>query len=65
MSDYIYCSRKKNNPRINVKVCETKCIYRNNCKEFLAYKSKVDDKAPLFKPGLVISPLLNPIASKS
>ena len=65
MSDYIFCARKKNNPRINVRVCQTKCIFRDSCKEFLAYKEKVGDKAPLFNPGLIVPPLLNPIISKT
>jgi len=41
MSDYIYCTRKKNNPRINVRVCQKKCIFRDDCKEYLAHKATV------------------------
>jgi hypothetical protein len=65
MSDYIFCTRKKNNPRINVRVCQKKCIFRDDCKEFLAHKATVEDQSSIFNPRLIMSPLLNPMASKN
>lgn len=65
MSDYIFCTRKKNNPRINVRVCQKKCIFRDNCKEFMAYKATVEDQSSIFNSRLIMAPLLNPMASKN
>jgi hypothetical protein len=37
MSDYIVCHRKRNAPRINVRLCHEKCPFRNDCKEYMDY----------------------------
>lgn len=51
MADYIVCHRKRNSPRLNVRVCREKCPYKENCKEYLDYlKMRVpDSNAPLFR----------------
>lgn len=36
MSDYIVCLRKRNNPRMNVRVCQHKCPDKEDCKAYLA-----------------------------
>jgi hypothetical protein len=35
MSDYIVCLRKRNNPRMNVRVCQHKCPDKEDCKAYL------------------------------
>ena len=37
MPDYIVCQKKRNNPRIDVRICERKCTLKGECKEYLAY----------------------------
>jgi hypothetical protein len=34
---YILCQRKRNLPRVDVRVCEARCEQREVCKEFRAY----------------------------
>ena len=36
MSDYIVCLKKRNNPRMNVRVCQHKCPDKEDCKAYLA-----------------------------
>ena len=38
MSAYIVCHKKRNNPRMNVRVCQKKCELRNECREYLSYQ---------------------------
>jgi hypothetical protein len=37
MADYIVCRKKRNNPRMDVRICERRCSLKEECKEFLAY----------------------------
>jgi hypothetical protein len=37
MVDYIVCQKKRNSPRLNVRVCQEKCPFRDECKEYLNY----------------------------
>jgi hypothetical protein len=37
MADYIVCRRKRNNPRMDVRICERRCPLKEECKEFLAH----------------------------
>jgi len=37
MSDYIVCRKKRNNPRMNVRICQKKCTEKNDCKEYIAH----------------------------
>jgi len=36
MPDYIVCQKKRNNPRMDIRICESRCPQREACKEFLA-----------------------------
>jgi hypothetical protein len=36
---YILCQRKRNLPRIDVRICEQRCPEREVCKEFRAYQT--------------------------
>jgi len=64
MADYIFCMRKKNNPRIDVRICQKKCPFKDECPEFLEYQNKFTDQSSILNSGLIISPLLNSMASK-
>ena len=37
MSNYIVCQKKRNNPRMDVRICEKKCDQKNNCDEYLSF----------------------------
>jgi hypothetical protein len=49
MSYYIVCQKKRNNPRMDVRVCQKKCNWKEDCKPYISYhKILVQDKdAPL------------------
>ena len=40
MADYIVCHKKRNAPRMNVRICEAKCPLKNECKEYMGYLMK-------------------------
>jgi hypothetical protein len=65
MADYIFCTKKKNAPRIDVRICEKKCPYKEECQEYLAYQHSSDNQSPILNSRLIMSPLLNPMASKN
>jgi len=65
MADYIFCMRKKNNPRIDVRICQKKCPFKDECPEFLDYQRNSTDQSSILNSRLIISPLLNPMASKN
>jgi len=64
MADYIFCTRKKNNPRIDVRICEKKCPYKNECQEYSAYKQRKDDQASILNSKIIVPPLVHAAASK-
>jgi hypothetical protein len=37
MADYIVCHKKRNNPRMDVRICENRCSLKEECEEFLAH----------------------------
>ena len=39
MSQYIVCYKKRNNPRMDIRVCEQKCPVKEDCKEFTANRN--------------------------
>jgi hypothetical protein len=44
MSFYIVCQKKRNNPRMDVRICEKKCDLKDACKEFVSFhKSEIKD----------------------
>ena len=36
MSIYIVCLKKRNNPRIDIRVCQKKCDLKDDCKEYIS-----------------------------
>jgi hypothetical protein len=49
MSHYIVCHKKRNNPRMNVRICQKKCHLRHECQEYIAYqKINNQDKNDMF-----------------
>lgn len=47
MTHYIVCHKKRNNPRIHVRICEKKCSLRADCEEYLTYCRLVgENKSP-------------------
>jgi hypothetical protein len=36
MPDYIVCQKKRNNPRMDVRICERRCPEKSECREYLA-----------------------------
>ena len=34
MSYYIVCQKKRNNPRMDIRICEKKCDIKNECAEY-------------------------------
>jgi hypothetical protein len=61
MADYIVCHKKRNSPRLNVRICQEKCPYKPACKDYLAQM-----KLPIKQEGvtvpLEISPMVLPAA---
>jgi hypothetical protein len=37
MADYIVCHKKRNAPRINVRICQEKCPLKSECQEYSGY----------------------------
>jgi hypothetical protein len=47
MSNYIVCHKKRNNPRMDVRICQAKCDLKDDCKEYISYvKVLAQDKNP-------------------
>ena len=57
MTDYIVCHKKRNSPRLNVRICEERCEYKNDCKEYLDYL-----RLPVNQKPLPLSPEELPMA---
>jgi hypothetical protein len=36
MSNFIVCHKKRNNPRIDIRVCQKKCDLKDDCKEYIS-----------------------------
>jgi hypothetical protein len=36
MSIFIVCLKKRNNPRIDIRVCQKKCDLKDDCKEYIS-----------------------------
>jgi hypothetical protein len=39
MSLYIVCQKKRNNPRMDVRICQKKCDLKDGCKEFVSHNN--------------------------
>lgn len=48
MPEYIVCQKKRNNPRMDVRICRKKCEFKNECPEYQAFieASVEKDKIP-------------------
>ena len=53
MSHYIVCYKKRNNPRMDVRVCEKKCALKEECKELALHRNGQSDVPSLQKPESV------------
>ena len=43
MSYYIVCQKKRNNPRMDIRICQKKCELKDECKDFLALYKMTHD----------------------
>ena len=48
MSFYIVCQKKRNNPRMDIRICGKKCDMKGECPEYMASSKilPVNDSAP-------------------
>jgi len=37
MSYYIVCQKKRNNPRMDVRICQKKCDQKDDCAEYISH----------------------------
>ncbi len=37
MSHYIVCQKKRNNPRMDIRICQEKCDLKEDCTEYIAF----------------------------
>jgi hypothetical protein len=37
MSFYIVCQKKRNNPRMDIRVCNKKCLIKDECAEYKSF----------------------------
>ena len=45
MSSYIVCQKKRNNPRMDIRICQKKCELKDECQEYLSlHKIAVQEK---------------------
>ena len=53
MSYYIVCQKKRNNPRVDIRICEEKCPLKDDCKQYIAYHNiGLEDKHLDLKQGV-------------
>jgi hypothetical protein len=53
MADYIVCRKKRNNPRMDVRICEKRCPLKEECEDFQAHHeipSPKNEIAPIPPP---------------
>ena len=43
MSFYIVCQKKRNNPRMDVRICQKKCDLKDDCKDYISYIKNIFD----------------------
>jgi hypothetical protein len=52
MSNYLVCYKKRNNPRIDIRICLHKCHLKGECREFQNYqKEAVRREAQPYSPA--------------
>jgi len=58
MTSYIVCQKKRNNPRMDVRICQKKCDMKDGCKEFLSHNEseagEVKVQLPVEQTGLQV-----------
>ena len=54
-SDYLYCGKRSNKPRIHHLVCENNCRYSKNCIYYRAWVGEPEKKAELKKKRKAIN----------
>jgi len=47
MTGYIVCHKKRNAPRINVRICQEKCPLKNECQEYSNYLKVSTSQKPI------------------
>ena len=65
MADYLFCTRKKNTPRIDVRICQNRCTYKEECREYLAYRRRSEEQSSVMDSRLIMPPLLQPMATEN
>jgi hypothetical protein len=65
MADYLFCPRKKSTPRIDVRICQNKCPYKEECKEYLAYRRCSEEQSSVMDSRLIMPPFLQPMATEN
>jgi len=43
MSFYIVCQKKRNNPRMDVRICQKKCDLKDDCEDYISYSKDLFD----------------------
>jgi hypothetical protein len=43
MSFYIVCQKKRNNPRMDVRICQKKCDVKDDCEDYVSYSENLVD----------------------
>ncbi|MFZ7111955.1 MAG: hypothetical protein ACOWYE_09760 [Desulfatiglandales bacterium] len=51
MAHYIVCQRKKNNPRMDIRICEKKCPHKDACREYMAHHKIVEQEGSVSPPA--------------
>lgn len=46
LSEYVYCLKKRNRPRLHYTICESKCRYNKSCVAFKSFKETRPDLYP-------------------
>lgn len=42
MSSYIVCQKKRNNPRMDIRICQKKCDLKDDCQEYISIHNITD-----------------------
>ena len=47
MSYYIVCQKKRNNPRMDVRICQKKCDLKDDCAEYISHVKVLAQNEPV------------------
>jgi hypothetical protein len=59
MSSYIVCQKKRNNPRMDVRICQKKCDLKDDCPEYLSFQ-----KIAVQSKNIIIVPETQPLQAE-